>query len=897
MTTALLRSAPDLCSQLRLAVATVLRISPATIDDNAPFSSLGLDSLSAAELTAEVEDLIGVAISPEAVHEYSSVSSLTRFIANGCTTDVTDFERMRADAILPPEIRPSCTARSPRKRKRDVQRILLTGATGFLGAYVLRTLLDETDAEIFCLVRRQGCGDETSRKRLLGNLHRYGLEDGPTHRVAVVDGDLARAHLGLTPQAFHALAAEIDMIIHGGAQVDWVRRYEGLRDVNVFGTREILRLACHGTPTPVHFISSLSVCYSSLGPRSLHEGRDALPLIEGLRLGYAQSKCVAESLVREAGRRGLPVSIVRPALVSGDSVGGRSNVDDLLTRFIAGCISMRAAPDLDWRVDCLPVDQVAKAIVRVARRHESGVDVLHVSAKQPRHWRECVLWMRLCGYDLDLLPYGEWIERLEREATTGHPLHPLRSFFVDEVGENGLTLPELNEETRRATIFDEPSRARIGRMGICCTTIDTALLDRYFTRYVADGVVPDVGHRYRNRSDASSAHNLDIDALRPELQRSLADRFGDPSLSIEAITLSPMGGDESIVSELTSWREGARVGLFRATLSLRGKTGNTTTRVVVKVKPADETVLEVAESVAALAGATLGREYARFRDYHGFTRSHIRELALYREPDERIRGYTPSPLALSPPGRTDRTTLVLEEIPRSALFHSAETDAPWSATRLETALAGAAQIHSLWYGRERELMAQPWLAPVRDSARLVEMRDLWRALKDHATVHSPAWRDAALVRAHSRLVEKVCEWSVPLTALSRTLVHNDFNPRNIGIFMDGEPRLSAFDWELATIGVPQRDIAELLCWTMNASAAREDVAHWLERSRLHLESATGARIDASDWELGFRAALCELIVDRLAMYAMIDRFRPQRYLPRLMRNWLMLHRHYGWDNR
>ena len=269
-------------------------------------------------------------------------------------------------------------------------------------------------------------------RRVHDNLSRYGLSL-TADRIMAVEGDLSCPMFGLSARTFDALAQRMDAIVHGGASVDWVQGYDALRNTNVLGTREILRLACRGAPKPVHFVSSLGVCYSSLGSRAIEEGEDALTNLEGLRLGYAQSKCVAESLVREAGRRGLPVTIVRPALVSGDSVTGRSNVDDLLTRFIGGCVAMGAAPDLDWRVDCLPVDEVARAIIRIALAHEKGTDVVHISAKQPRHWRECVLWMRLCGYELDLLTYREWVGRLGHDAVTGHQLHPLRSFFMHPV--------------------------------------------------------------------------------------------------------------------------------------------------------------------------------------------------------------------------------------------------------------------------------------------------------------------------------------------------------------------------------------------------------------------------------------------------------------------------------
>src|SRR5262249_1908226 len=174
-------------------------------------------------------------------------------------------------------------------------------------------------------------------------------------------------------------------------------------------------------------VSSTSVCHSTSGPRCVDECADVFAGLDGVWLGYAQSKCVAESLAREAGTRGLPVTIVRPSLVTGDAAHGLSNVEDLTSRFIAGCIRMRAAPDLDWRMDCVPVDDASRAIVRLALAHDDGVAVHHVTSSRPRHWRECVLWMRLRGYDLELLPYAEWSERLRLIRDVSHPLYGMRA--------------------------------------------------------------------------------------------------------------------------------------------------------------------------------------------------------------------------------------------------------------------------------------------------------------------------------------------------------------------------------------------------------------------------------------------------------------------------------------
>ena len=63
-------------------------------------------------------------------------------------------------------------------------------------------------------------------------------------------------------------------------------------------------------------------------------------------------------------------------------------------------------------------------------------------------------------------------------------------------------------------------------------------------------------------------------------------------------------------------------------------------------------------------------------------------------------------------------------------------------------------------------------------------------------------------------------------------------------------------------------------------AARGAVACWVERYRALLAAESGVAFPPTAWEIGFRAALCELLVDRLSFYAMIDRVRPQRFLGR-----------------
>ena len=257
---------------------------------------------------------------------------------------------LRADSILPSDIQPS---NSERCSVHDASTVLLTGATGFLGAFLLTDLLEHTNARIICLVRISDPTEDdkpAAIARIRKNLLDLGLwKDSILDRIEILPGNVARKQLGLLPDAFEELGARVQVIIHAGATVNLVYPYAALRGANVVGTREILRLACHGGAT-VQYVSTNGVLPPSQEgwPEDTMIEVDAVP--EKLADGYGQTKWVAEQLILEAGRRGLPVKIVRPGTISGHSVSGAFNTYDLLTALIVESLHLGFAPDVEgWR--------------------------------------------------------------------------------------------------------------------------------------------------------------------------------------------------------------------------------------------------------------------------------------------------------------------------------------------------------------------------------------------------------------------------------------------------------------------------------------------------------------------------------------------------------------------
>ena len=166
-------------------------------------------------------------------------------------------------------------------------------------------------------------------------------------------GDLSQPQLGIDILTWKRLSKEVDVVIHNGASVHWVKRYHEMMPPNVLSTIDAMRLCKEGKPKRFAFVNSTAVLDSDhyiklsedltrTGQGSITEEDDMLGSRTGLGTGYGQTKCVSEQLIREAGKRGLQGTIIRPGYILGDAETGVCNVDDFMIRMLKRCFSCRA---------------------------------------------------------------------------------------------------------------------------------------------------------------------------------------------------------------------------------------------------------------------------------------------------------------------------------------------------------------------------------------------------------------------------------------------------------------------------------------------------------------------------------------------------------------------------
>ncbi|HEY1177449.1 MAG TPA: SDR family oxidoreductase, partial [Phytomonospora sp.] len=364
-------------------------------DPGADFFAIGGQSLQAVAVANRLSAALGRTVPATLLFQHPTVSGLAAALSAPVTGPVADT--MLADAEAPlPHPAPAATG----------DRVLVTGATGFVGAHLLAELCGE-DTEIWCTVRGPAA-------RLAETAAAYGLPD-PTGRVTPITIDLGSG------DALPDLA--VTRIWHAAATVSLTRGYDSMRAANVEATRRVLELACRKGST-LHHVSTVAV---GAGLADLPEAY--VPAHDGLRDGYQRGKWAAERLAARAAEAGLPVTVYRLGRVTGPIARSHVNPADLVWRLVRAGLAVGSLPDLDVEEPWTPVDWVAETAVRTAATGRTGV--VNLVTGTPTSLREVWRWIA-DERGLSVEPLPAWRERV---AGCGDPEHlATGAFFATHKG-------------------------------------------------------------------------------------------------------------------------------------------------------------------------------------------------------------------------------------------------------------------------------------------------------------------------------------------------------------------------------------------------------------------------------------------------------------------------------
>jgi thioester reductase-like protein len=318
--------------------------------------------------------------------------------------------------------------------KPILNHVLLTGGTGFIGPFLVKSLLEQTQAKIYVLVRSSD--EQQGRQRLRAAMETMGpcsaaLMHMFEARVIPVCGDLGQPNLGLTSKTWDFLVNEIDTVFHNGATVNYLFNYDRMRDANVLGTNEVLRLAFEGRPKSFNYVSTTFV-FGWAVKKVLYE-TDMNQDMELLDFGYSQSKWVAEQVVFDARRRGLETRVFRPALVSPSVTGGGNNFD-IAVRLVAFMVNHGIGVDALNQVSFVPADITANNIVAISTTAGTANRTYHVTRDDYANMLDITgLITKATGRQFEIFSLPDFVPELIRRCRKEDLLFPLLDFLVGSV--------------------------------------------------------------------------------------------------------------------------------------------------------------------------------------------------------------------------------------------------------------------------------------------------------------------------------------------------------------------------------------------------------------------------------------------------------------------------------
>lgn len=364
--------------------------------------------------------------------------------------------------------------------------VFLTGASGYLGGYILRELMESSSAIVHCLVR--GRGEHVSRIRLETALKKLGIwKPEYSSRIRVWSGDLESPLFGLNPDQVAELQGSLDLIIHCGAKVSWTSSLESLEAANVQSCVEVLRLSQGQHRIPISYVSTIAVLsYLDATLSDAYDEQDPpAPSAKPLG-GYIESKWKGEILMRNAREQGAPVRIFRPGLICGPEKQGFIHHDYFFSAVLKAMLESGKAFRFYNYWEITPVDYAAKALLYLSMAKNLPMDTFHIMNSSGRTNIEVVDILRRYGYPLEMLEVEDW-QRQMREECERSPTHAFANMksLLEDKGQGSF----FSTYIRLPIWLAFKTRKLLKPVGITVSLFDDDYFRPYFQSLIQSGFI------------------------------------------------------------------------------------------------------------------------------------------------------------------------------------------------------------------------------------------------------------------------------------------------------------------------------------------------------------------------------------------------------------------------
>lgn len=308
---------------------------------------------------------------------------------------------------------------------KSYTKVVLTGATGYLGSHILYHLVKGSDLKVYCIVRAQ---DEFEAfERILNTLKKYDLElsEENYRNITVVIGDLSDDNLGMSEKKLHKLLMYSKAVIHCGADVDFLKSYPLLKQTNVLSTctliENLVKVNPHAT---FNLISTTSIVNNDLDEMP---DENFVPKTELIKGNYSRSKAMSELSVLEAKKYGLNTRIYRVGEIFPSVLTGCWNSKSIFYHLIQAILCLKEYPSTNISLDYTAIDPLASLISKASIDNSKDVFTIHSFNNYRISLHGLVKYMEKLYGRFAKVSYKDFITRVRSESVVNNSPEYLKS--------------------------------------------------------------------------------------------------------------------------------------------------------------------------------------------------------------------------------------------------------------------------------------------------------------------------------------------------------------------------------------------------------------------------------------------------------------------------------------
>ena len=352
-------------------------------------------------------------------------------------------------------------------------------------------------------------------------------------------------------------------------------------------------------------------------------------------------------------------------------------------------------------------------------------------------------------------------------------------------------------------------------------------------------------------------------------------------LEVERI---PVDNSASILVALASGQSERTIGHFGLRVSYQENGAVKSDKMVMKVKPHGTGVVKMLSGLASMCGEPLSGIYQSAEEKTGFKFTHVKEQEVYKK----LRApLIPRIYGVETDFFNDYYIILMEHLEDSVLLNSVMAPEAFTDEHIKAALSQIASWHAEHYNRSLPLVDSYWT----DKPSLTMMTSLsgvWESLLDNATTNFPDLYTRSRAKLLASAIERIPQYWNELEQVPKTLIHNDFNPRNVCFKSNGHGlALCLYDWELCTYHIPQYDIVEFLCFVLDRDRYKLR-SYYMEHYRSEMEKYIPYFGNADRFQYESELAALDFGLHRLGMYMMAHTVSPYPFLPRVVESYFDL---------